>query len=212
MPEDTLTKAAGVDELIDRLKSDGVAKGQQQAEAIVADAKRQALSVLDTARQEADQIVAKAKQEAERAEQTGRQALQLASRDVLLKLRESFQLQFRNRLAKLVQQQLDDRQLLGKLILEVAGKARPDEAAGRAELLLPAEAADNDPLHSYVAGLTAEMLREGVDFGVGDDIDAGLRVRLTDQDVEIELTDEALAAFLERFLVPRFRQIMDFKS
>jgi V/A-type H+/Na+-transporting ATPase subunit E len=65
---------------------------------------------------------------------------------------------------------------------------------------------------AYVAGLTGEMLREGVTFGVGEDIQAGVRVRLVDHDVEIDLSDEALAGFLARFLVPRFRQIMDFKS
>src|SRR5690606_41954461 len=44
--------------------------------------------------------------------QAGNQALQLAGRDALLKLRESFQLQFGNRLRKLIGKSLEDPQLL----------------------------------------------------------------------------------------------------
>lgn len=203
------TTAIGVEDLIDRLKTDGVSKGKQEADALIADAKRQALAIRDAAQAEAEQIIAAAQAEAERHQQAGQQALQLAGRDALLKLRESFQMQFETRLRKLVGKSLDDPQLLRELILEVAGKARP-QADAAAEVLLPADAEGSDPLTAYVAGLTAEMLREGVTFGVGEDVEAGVRVRLVEQDVEIDLSDEALAAFLARFLVPRFRQVMDF--
>jgi V/A-type H+/Na+-transporting ATPase subunit E len=108
------TKAAGVEELIDRLKSDGVSKGQQEAEMLIADAKRQSMAILDAARREADEIVTTAKTEAERIRLAGTQALQLAGRDALLKLRESFQQQFENRLRKLVGKTLKNRTHCGE--------------------------------------------------------------------------------------------------
>jgi V/A-type H+/Na+-transporting ATPase subunit E len=212
MANQTTVKAAGVEDLIDRLKTDGVVKGKQEAEAILADAKRQSMTILDAARREADEIVTAAKGEAERICKTSTQALQLAGRDALLKLRESFQLQFENRLRKLVTAELQDPAILSKMILEVAGKSRPEGSGESVEVLLPADAAGNDPLESYVAGLTGQMLRDGVSFGVGDDVAAGVRVRLAGKDVEVDLSDESLAGFLARFLVPRFRHIMDFKS
>lgn len=212
MAVENITKAAGVEDLIDRLKTDGVVKGKTEAEAIVADAKRQAMSILDAARNEADSIVTAAKTEADRIRQTSNQALQLAGRDALLKLRESFTLQFENRLRKLVVAELKDPETLGKMILEVAGKSRPSDAETKAEILLPLDAPATDPLVSYVAGVTQAMLRDGVTFGVGEDVAAGVKVRLADKDVDIDMSDEALSTFLARFLVPRFRHIMDFKS
>jgi V/A-type H+-transporting ATPase subunit E len=213
MANENLTKAAGVEELIDRLKTDGVSKGKHEADAIVADAKRQALSTTDAARQEANQIIADAKAEAERLRQTSHQALQLAGRDALIRLRESFQLQFENRLQKLVGSTLRDPDTLRQLILEIAGKVRPQRAGETVELLVPRESAPaGDPLASYVAGLTREMLAEGVTFGVDDDFETGVRVRLVDHDLDVDLSDEALAHFLGRFLIPRFRDLMDFKS
>jgi len=211
MAVDNMTKAVGVEDLIDRLKTDGVSKGKTEAESIIADAKRQAMSILDAARREADGIVSAAQGESERVRQTASQALQLAGRDALLKLRESFQLQFENRLRKLVGVELQNADLLSKMILEIAGKTRPDDDAA-IEVLVPFDSSQPDALSGYVAGLTSEMLRPGVTFGVGDDVAACVRVKLVDKDVEIDLSDEALALFLARFLVPRFRHIMDFKS
>lgn len=198
--------------MIDRLKSDGVAKGKHEADAILTDAKKQALEIVDAAQREADKILTDAKDEAERLRKTSGQALQLAGRDAMLKLRESFQLQFENRLRKLVGDSVREPDTLRKLILEVAGKNRPDSLGDDVQLLLPHAAGASDPLSSYVGGLTAEMLADGVTFGVGEDVDAGVRVRLGDRDVEVDLSDEALAAFLSRFLIPRFRELMDFKS
>lgn len=212
MPAENITKSAGVDELIDRLKTDGVVKGKAEADAIIADAKRQAMAILDAARSEADTIVSSAKREADRVREISGQALQLAGRDALLKLRESFTLQFENRIRKLIEAEIKDPAMLGQMILQVAGKVRPGDADAKTDLLLPMDAADSDPLVGYVAGVTRDMLRNGVTFGVGDDVAAGVRVVLADQDVQVDLTDEALASFLARFLVPRFRHIMDFKS
>jgi len=212
MAVDNMTKAVGVENLIDRLKTDGVSKGKTEAESIVADAKRQAMSILDAARREADGIVTAAQRESERVRQTATQALQLAGRDALLKLRESFQLQFENRLRKLVGVELQNADTLSQMILAVAGKTRPDEADAVIEVLVPIDPSQPDALTDYVAGLTSEMLRPGVTFGVGEDVTAGVRIKLVDKNVEIDLSDEALASFLGRFLVPRFRQIMDFKS
>lgn len=212
MAKDNLTKTAGVEQLIDRLKSDGVAKGKDEAEAIIAAAKKQALEIVDAAKREADQILSAVKAEAERLQKTSGQALQLAGRDAMLKLRESFQQQFENRLRKLVGNSLREPETLRKLILEVAGKNKPDSPGSVVQLLLPHTAGSSDPLSSYVAGLTADMLAEGVTFGVGEDVEAGVRVRLGERDVDVDLSDEALAAFLSRFLIPRFRELMDFKS
>jgi V/A-type H+-transporting ATPase subunit E len=167
---------------------------------------------LDAARNEADTIVTSAKTEADRIRQTSNQALQLAGRDALLKLRESFTLQFENRIRKLIETELKAPETLGKMILEVAGKSRPSDPTAKTEILLPMDAPETDPLVSYVAGVTQSMLRDGVTFGVGEDVAAGVKVRLADKDVDIDMSDEALSKFLARFLVPRFRHIMDFKS
>ena len=64
-------------------------------------------------------------------------------------------------------------------------------------------------LTRFVFGLTAEMLREGVEFAGSEDVEAGMRIRMRDQEVTLELTDRAVADLLLQHLQPRFRAIQE---
>jgi V/A-type H+-transporting ATPase subunit E len=196
-------QAVGVQELIDKLKTDGVTRGQQQAEEIISAAREEAVSITDDARREADQILANAKLQAQQMLDNGKQALQLASRDAILKLRESFQQEIHRKFTALVGQHLSDKSLLQKLILEVAGRARPEDSKDKMEVLVPST------LNQFVQGLAADMLREGVSFGTVDGLDGGVRVRLSDKDVDIDLTEETVTRLLMQFLAPRFRAFLE---
>jgi len=116
---------------------------------------------------------------------------------------------------------LGDQKFLEKLILAVASRAIPDETEGQVEVLLPGhlvtveelqanpEELKEGTLSHFVLGLAADVLREGLSFDVAGDDTPGLRVRLVQDDVEIELTDQTITALLMRHLVPRFRAIME---
>lgn len=218
MPNDTNTAddAVGVQELIDQLKTDGVSRGQEEAESLVAHARREAVTIVDQAKEDAEKIVADAREEAKRLEENGKQQLQLAGRDASLTLKEEFEQEFQRRLGKLVDQSLRDHELLKRLILEVGGRAIPDREAGSGGKLLVAAGEDNAAqaeLDGMVAGITADMLRDGMTVEVDDQADeAGVRVQLQGGDVEVDLTSETVTALLMRFVAPRFRAIIDPKS
>jgi V/A-type H+-transporting ATPase subunit E len=209
--------AVGVQDLIDRLKTDGVSRGKIEAEALLADARKQSMAIRDEARQEAESILASARSEAHQIEENGKQALRLAARDATLKLKESFQHEYKRRFAGLVSQTLSDTDFLKKLILEIARRSVPHDTDEPIEVLLPSDTHDHhdgadggsEALSHFVAGLTGDMLREGVTFGTSDSTSAGVRVRLQQQDVEIDLTEETVSTLLMRFLAPRFRALVD---
>lgn len=218
------SNAVGVQELIDQLKSDGVSRGQAEAEALISDARKQSMAILDDAKKEAAEVLTKAKQEAKQIEENGKQALALASRDATLKLKESFQHEFRKRFGKLVSFTLQDNEFLKQLILEVARRSVPADDQVPVEVLLPASKVGHDQLEKnidevqpntlshFVLGLMADQLREGVTFGAADTFTEGVRVRLVESDVEVDLTDETVSALLMRFLAPRFRVLVDSTS
>lgn len=221
IPSGGASNAVGVQELIDQLKSDGVSRGQAEAEALISDARKQSMAILDSAKKEAEEILTKARQEARQLEQNGKQALGLASRDATLKLKESFQHEFRKRFGKLISFTLRDDDFLKRLILEVARKSVPAEEGSQVEVLLPASKVGSEDLEKsidqvqqgtlshFVLGLTGDQLREGVTFGASDTFTEGVRVRLTESDVEVDLSDETVSALLMRFLTPRFRVLVD---
>jgi V/A-type H+/Na+-transporting ATPase subunit E len=220
MANDT-KQSSGVQELIDRLHQEGVAQGQNEAESLVTDARRQSMTILDNARKEAEEILAKARAEARRIVEDGNEALRLASRDVMLRLREAFHSEFERRVQKLVAFTLEDRRFLEQLILEVARRASPEDPQKRLKVLLPegevseeqlaAEVADvpEGSLAHFVLGLAADVLREGLTFGVSDDPSPGVRVQIVEDDVQLELTDETITALLLQYLAPRFRAVLE---
>ena len=55
----------------------------------------------------------------------------------------------------------------------------------------------------------AELLRDGVVIREGDDRQPGIRIRLVEDEVTIDLTSEALTQLLLEHLLPRFRAVLE---
>ncbi len=214
-------QSSGVQELIDRLREKGVEEGKEQADLFVADARRRATEMLDKARWETAEILQHAREEADSLRAAGEDALHLAGRDAVLALKEEISEQFANQVRRLVSHRLRDDQFMQRLILEIAGRAVPKDTKQPLELLLPEEVlppeevqrqvkgAKEGTLSHFVLGLTAEMMRKGVTFGVADDDTPGVTVKMVDEDVEIVFNEKAITEFLLRHLLPRFRTMMD---
>ena len=147
--------------------------------------------------------------------------MRLAGRDALLALKEEvFQL-FTNRVRGLISDCLRDEQFMQRLILEIAGRVVPKDSKQPMELLLPEEMvapgelqrqvkdAKEGTLSHFVLALAGDMIREGVTFGVAADNTPGVTVKMVEEDVEITFNEKALAEFLLRHLLPRFRAMMD---
>ncbi len=214
--------ASGVEELIARLRDEGVNKGRAQAEQIVQDAQARADLLVKEAQQEAERIVNQAQQEAENLKRAGQEALQLAFRDTNLALKTQLNQQFTGKLQGLVGAEIEKPELLQKLLLEVAGRVKEEVAqAEEVEVLLPRKVAglgelsrnsaelEQEILTYFVKSISQELLQEGVSFGVAKDNQRGLRLRLVDREVVLDLSDRAIAETLLEHLQPRFRALLE---
>ena len=179
--------ASGVEDLIARLRDEGVNNGRAQAEQIVSDAQARADSMVKKAQQEAEQIVNQAQEEAENLKHAGQEALQLAFRDTNLALKTQLNQQFAGTIQRLVGAETEKPELLQKLLLEVAGRVKEEVAqAQQVEVLLPRKVTgleelsrnsaelEQETLTYFVKLISQDMLREGVSFGVAKDNQGGL--------------------------------------
>lgn len=215
------TTSHGVEDLIARLRADGVEAGRAEAERLVTDAKADAARILDAARAEAETFLAHAKRDADAYVQAGQKALETASRDAVLSMKSGIAKRFREDVERLVSTHAADPEIIKKMILEVVGKARAAAGDGPAEVILPADALSPDDIRAnpadvqsgqateFVLGLTGQMLRDGISMRAADDLSGGIRVRLDGNDVELDLSDDAIAALLMEHLQPRFRAVME---
>jgi V/A-type H+-transporting ATPase subunit E len=211
---------SGVQELIDRLSQEGVAEGQKRAETIVAEAQRKADDILDTAKSQANDIVKQAREEAEQFRTAGEEALKLSCRDAVRDLQNQIHEGFRAKLQEIVSHTLQNPEVLKQMIGEVARKSAPDEAAGPVEVLLPQSALNDeeisklvrsgkeDTLLEFVRGLTGDGMREGFSLRTSEGGPAGIRVRIINEQVQIDLTENGLTDLLAIHLLPRFREVL----
>ncbi|MBK1645494.1 hypothetical protein CKO25_12740 [Thiocapsa imhoffii] len=217
--------AAGIEALVARLRDQGVQAGQARAQQIEAEAKHEAARILRDAEAQAKAIREATQREVDALRKGGEEALKLAMRDTILRLKAELSDRFSDEVKRLIATKLEQEQFLEQLILEVAGQARASAGVGTGqavEIQLPKALVDPEELRRnplelregslshFVLSLAGNLLTAGVTFGVAAGPDEhGLRIALKDKDIVIDLTDETIAAILLAHLQPRFRAILE---
>jgi len=223
MKEKQQIASSGVEALLERLKNEGVVAGQEQAENLVTNAQKRAEWIIETAELEAQELLDQAKKQAEDIRISGQDALKLAARDAFLRLRDNLLGSFSDEVMRVVGKQMSDKAFTEQLILALAGTVReksaldlskeivinlPEDVIGVEELRQNPEELKQGSLSHYTAAIAANLLRDGVNFQVTDDIDAGLSIRLVDDAMVIDFTDETVSTLLLEHLQPRFRALL----
>lgn len=215
--------SSGVEALIKRLRNEGVVAGQEKAEDIVDNAQKRAEWIIEEAELEAKALLEQAHNEADNLISAGKDALKLAARDAFLKLRDDLLGSFSHEVMRVVGEQMSDKSFTEKLILALAGAVReksgidesgeivislPEDIIGVEALRKTPEELKEGNLTHYTASIAANLLREGVRFEVGNNIKAGLYVRLVDDAMIIDFTDEVVSSLLLEHIQPRFRALL----
>lgn len=214
--------ASGVEALIERLRDDGVEAGEKLAAERVAEAEAKARAIREAAEREAEQLVSRARAEAEELRRAGDEALRVAVRDAVLGLTDQLDRRFKEQVARMVKKAMKDEELLGRMVVAVAGSVRePVKAADSVEVVLPVEAVDLEdlrrdakaesegPLTGFARHVAREALRDGVTFTAGGKELDGLSLRLDGDQVRVDLDPAAVSAVVLRHLQPRFRALID---
>lgn len=216
--------SSGVDALIARMRDEGVAAGRREAERLVAEAQAHAREILEKAEASAKTQTSAAATEAAALRRAGEEALRMAARDTILEIKERLARKFAGEVSKAVAIAMSDEELLKRMILAVAGRAReeggtdgsaelevdlPRAVVGLDELRRNPEGIKPGSLMHFVAATAGDMLREGVVFARNEQAEGGIRVKLKDSGVSIDLTDRAVAEQLLAHLQPRFRALIE---
>ena len=221
--------SSGIDELVEKLKNDGIQAGQQKALDIIAEAEKRADQLEQQAREKADAMLKESHQRIEREEQAAKDALQLAFRDMVLGMKNAMLERLSSDFSREVKQQAAAVPILEKMILEAVRQISSEvrvpelnntEAGAEVEVLVPQqlmqlddiranpEKASEGPLADLSAHLTEQMFSQGVSFAAGEQ-DAGIQMKLTHNEMLVDVSDKAIADLLLKYLQPRFRAILE---
>lgn len=210
--------ASGVQELISRIRDDGVQAGKEEANRIVAEARREAARLVAEAKTQAEEMQQKASAEIESVKQAALEALKMAARDTRLWLGGEVLAAFQRHVKRLVAPVTHDGSFMRALVLVLAGHAVEDYLKDKqlqilVSDLLAGKDRDNEDLDKViregVLGISGDMLRQGVEIVPSSEVSGGARVRVVGEDLEIDLTDEAVSTLLLKHLLPRYRAILE---
>lgn len=187
-----------VQELIDKIKTEGIQAADQKAKEIEEQAKRKAQGILDEANKRAQELLLETEEEIRKKQEASRMALAQASRDTLLSLKKEIQ----KLLQKIVAAQVADvltPQRLADMIVEVSRKAVDDKPAdtGIAVVLSPKDL--KELRDGFIAKLQ-KQLKYPVDFKASEDIGKGFMVSFDSGKSSFDFSEAALAEYLSGYL------------
>jgi V/A-type H+-transporting ATPase subunit E len=209
----------GIQELVDLMREKGINAGKEEGTRIVAEAEKRAEWILAQAEQQAKELGQSAHQQAEFIKQSGAESLEMAFRDIKLKLKDELSSRFASQLQRLVNEELSDPQTLKQLLISAAAKTQiqdqamtiqlPDNAVALKELREDPDLLKGGPLMEMLSEVSRSLFSAGVSLQTSGSADQGLTFLLRDGEITIELTDAALSKLLLAHLQPRFRAILE---
>lgn len=187
-----------VQELIDKIKTEGLAAADQKAREIEEHAQRSAQGILSEANKRAQELLLDAEEEIRKKQEASRTALQQASRDTLLSLKKEVQ----KLLYKVVAAQVADAltpQKLSDIIAEIADKAVDGKSAGAGiEVVLNPK--DLKELRDGFFAKLQKQFKDPVHFQASEDIGKGFTVSFDQGKSSFDFSQEALAEYLSGYL------------
>jgi len=208
-------KSSGVKELIERIRDEGVHSARAEADRILAEAKARAARIVADAKAEAAAIKKEARASMEREQTATIEALRIAARDTELELRSAIMSGFEEHVRRLVTDVTTDVSVLRDMILVLAGRAADDLIQDKdAVIFVPDRLADevsaelDEFLRKSAVALSGDVLRQGIVLIPSNEIQGGARVRLVGEDLEIDMSDQALSQMMLKLLLPRYRKIL----
>jgi V/A-type H+-transporting ATPase subunit E len=192
-------------ELIDKIKKDGIESASGEAARIKSQAEAEAKRMLDAARKEADGIIAKAKNDAERMEKAGIAAVGQASRNLVLAFGGEIQTVLDAIVSRETAAAFDEGTLKNVLPDLIKSWAARGSTGGDALDLILAEG-DLKKVASFLNEKLAVELKKGLELKSDRNLSAGFRIANKDGSAYYDFSAEAVAELLSAYLNPRLAE------
>ena len=191
-----------VQELIDKIKKDGIKTATDEANRIKAEADAEARKVLDSARKEADSIISRSKQEAQQAEKAGTAALQQASRNLILAFKDEIQAL----LDKIVNENIS-----ANYNEDVIKSALPEilknwSASDNLSVILPESSLDK--IQAFFTDKLKKELGKDIELCSNRKLASGFHITSKDGSVYYDFSSEAVAGLLSSYLNPKLAGLL----
>lgn len=193
-------------ELTDRLYKEGLSKGKEEGEAILAEASRKAEEIIAAAKKEADAVLRDARKEAEDFRTKVEGDVKMAATQSIQAVRNDIENLMVGKLTdSAVNASLADVEFIKEAIKAVAMNFNAQEAVD-IEAVLP-EALKGE-LEPFIKGELAGALKGGISASFSKKVSGGFNIGPKDGSYFISFTDETFRSLISEYLRPATRKIL----
>lgn len=192
-------------ELTQKLYTEGLSKGKEEGEALLAQAKAQAQDIIQQAREQAEAIIENARKEAADYKTKVEGDVKMASAQSLQATRAGIENLIVAQAVEPVKGLLSDSTFLKEVIAAVAGNFSAQESADLS-VILPEKL--QKELEPFVRNELTKALGKGIEAGFSKKMSGGFRIGPKDGSYFISFTDESFAALIGDYLRPATKKIL----
>lgn len=193
-------------QLTEKLYQEGLSKGRQEGEALLAEAKKQAAGIVEEAKTQAEAILAQARKDAADYKTKVESDLKMASSQALQATKKDIEDMVVSKIADTqVSKALSAPDFIKGIITEVARKFNAEEAVDL-ELVLPESL--KKELEPFVKNELASLLKGGVDATFSKKVSGGFTIGPKDGGYFISLTDDTFKSLVGEYLRPVTKQLL----
>ena len=193
-------------ELTDKLYQEGLSKGKEEGEAILADAKEKAAGIISDARKEADSIVRKASKEAEEYKAKIEGDVKMAASQSIQATRKDIENLLVGKMTDTqVNAALGNPDFVKEILKTVAEKFNAQEAVDL-NVVLPESL--KSQLEPFIRESLSKILKGGISAEFSKKIAGGFNIGPKDGSYFISFSDETFRSLIGEYLRPAARKIL----
>ena len=191
-----------IQELTDKIRREGVEKGQEEAAQIIAQAKEQAAKIVADAKVQAEAIAAQAKKASAELDQNTKSELKLYMGQAINALKSEITNIVSDKVvAQSVKKLTDDKDFLGKFTVALA-----TEWAKQGDIVI--STADAESLKTYFAREAKALLDKGVKIEKVNGRQVLFTVEPADGSYRVDFGKEELEGYFKNFLRPQLIEML----
>lgn len=187
-------------ELIDKIKKDGIANAESEAQKIIAEAEKKAQSIIADAEEKSQEIIKNAKAETSKMEKASEEAIVQAGRNMLLSFKDSL-LSELNGLVQAETEKATTKDVLAKLIPETVKAWSKNTQVDELSVLL-----SEKDLASLQAAFTNELkaeIEKGLEIKPDKTLSSGFRIGVKNGTAYYDFSAESVAELFAAYLNPK---------
>ena len=192
-------------DLIERIKKDGVATAEKQAAQIIDEAQKKSEEIISDAESKAAEIIKSAKAETERMEKSSEEAITQARRNMLLSFKDSL-VQELDLLIQAETSKALSTDILKTLVPEVVKEWSKKNDASELSVLLSEK--DLKDLNSAFTQSLKDEIAKGLEVKPDKTMSAGFRIGVKNGSAYYDYSSESLAEMFAAYLNPKVAGLM----